>query len=78
MERHLLHTFTMGDVEDPDIYASAALFEWRHTKKGEWAMEHGTDIMYHISPDDHSYGHKVKVTGLFTDKQMTWLRLNNT
>jgi hypothetical protein len=38
-------------------------------------MKHGTEIKYHIYPDDHSMGYKVKVTGLFEEKHLTYLRL---
>lgn len=75
MEKHILYTFTLGDVEDPDLYVWPALAEWRKTSKGKWAMKHGTEIKYHIYPDDHSMGYKVKVTGLFEEKHLTYLRL---
>jgi len=77
MERHVLHVFTMGDVEDPDLYVSPAIFEWQQTPNGKWATKYGSDLKYHIYPDDYSMGYKVKVTGLFEDKHLTYLRLIN-
>ena len=77
MERLVLHTFAMGDVEDPDLYVSPAIYEWQQTPKGKWAMKHGNELKYHIYPDDHSMGYKVKVTGLFEDKHLTYFRLIN-
>lgn len=75
MNTFVLHEFTMGDVEDPHIYVAAPIYEWQQTDQGKWAMEHGTNIKYHISPDDYSYGHKVKITGEFKNKHETFLRL---
>ena len=34
-----VHTFNMGDVEDPEIYVAGPLFDWQQTEKGKWIME---------------------------------------
>ena len=59
----IFHTFTLGDVEDPDIYAAAPMFEWQKTEKGQWVMDHCNDLSYSIRPDIHSFGYKVTITG---------------
>ena len=38
-----VHTFNMGDVEDPEIYAAGPLFEWQNTENGKWVMENAVD-----------------------------------
>lgn len=53
-----VHHFNMGDVEDPEIYAGAALWDWQQTDKGKFIMEHGKDVNYQIGIDYASYGYK--------------------
>jgi hypothetical protein len=33
-----VHEFTMGDVEDPDLYAAQPLIEWEKSESGQWVM----------------------------------------
>jgi hypothetical protein len=32
----ILHEFTMGDVEDPYLYAAFPISEWQATEHGKW------------------------------------------
>ena len=77
-DEYILHTFTMGDVEDPELYVSAPIYEWQQTPEGKWAMEHAEDPKYFIRPDDYSYGYKVTLTGILKDKYATFYELKKT
>lgn len=68
---YILYSFNLADVEDPDIYAAAPIYEWQQTAEGKWCMEHAEDPKYFIRPDDHSYGYRVTVTGILKDKYAT-------
>ena len=57
-----LHTFTMGDVEDPYLYAGFPLYEWQQTEHGKWVMKNGKDPQYHINADPMNYGYQVVIT----------------
>jgi hypothetical protein len=57
------HTFTMGDVEDPDIYAAEPVLKWQQTEQGTWAMEHAHDLTYFTSADPHSFGYLISIRG---------------
>ena len=35
-----VHTIKMGDVEDPDIYVAAPIWEWQQSDAGRFIMEH--------------------------------------
>ena len=39
----IVHTFQMGDVEDPDLYAAEPLYAWQKSLPGEWVMENCCD-----------------------------------
>ena len=72
---YVLHTFNMGDVEDPDLYVASPIYEWQQTSQGKWAMDHAQDIKYYIRPDDYSYGNKVTITGILEGKYATFYEL---
>ena len=38
-----LHSFSMGDVEDPYLYAGFPIHEWQQTEHGKWVMEHAVE-----------------------------------
>ena len=53
----------MGDVEDPELYASFPLGEFMATEKGQWIRDNCRDPHYIIRPDPHTYGTRVIVYG---------------
>ena len=52
-----VHEIRMGDVEDPDIYVAAPIWEWQQTDAGRFVMEHAVDKPYWIQHRDHSSYH---------------------
>jgi len=61
------HTFTMGDVDDVEIYAAQPIYEWQQTDKGRWVMENAHDLTYHTRPDESMWGHRVVIRGEISD-----------
>lgn len=39
----VVHTFRMGDVEDPDLYAAQPLSEWQDSDAGKFILEHAIE-----------------------------------
>jgi hypothetical protein len=71
MKRIIFHTFTMGDVEDPEIYIAQPIYEFQQTPKGQWMMENGQDLQYRIAMDYEQYGYKVVLYGELNDRLAT-------
>lgn len=69
MKRIVFHTFQLGDVEDPEIYAAEPMFKWQDTEQGRWAMEHCANPLYRITPDFNTFGYRVDIYGELEDKQ---------
>jgi hypothetical protein len=42
----IVHEFSLGDVDDPELYAAAPIWEWQQTEKGKWVMEHSIEPPY--------------------------------
>jgi hypothetical protein len=58
----LVHTFRLGDVEDPDIYAAEPIWAWQQSAAGCWVMEHAVEKPYWTRRTDYeSYGYEFKI-----------------
>lgn len=69
----VVHRFTLGDVEDPDIYIAQPLWTWQQTEKGKWVMDHSAEPPYYQTQIDYnSYGYIVAVFAIFKDDDYTW------
>lgn len=76
-----VHTFTMGDVDDPDLYAAEPLWNWQQSEEGKWVMENAIDIPeWHRRADMISWGHQYAVVAVFELKKLTeyYLRFGKT
>lgn len=36
----IVHRFSVGDVEDPDLYAAQPIYEWQNSEQGQFVMKH--------------------------------------
>lgn len=70
-----VHTFSMGDVEDPDIWAAQPLSEWQESESGQWVMQNATEPpVWHRTPDAFGLGYRYSVTASFQGQALTeWL-----
>ena len=68
----VVHTFTMGDVEDPDLYAAEPLWKWQQSEAGAWVMSHAveTPSWYRI-PDVMQYGYRFEIRAKLTGARLT-------
>ena len=35
----VVHEFSLGDVEDPDLYAATPILDWEKSESGQWVMD---------------------------------------
>jgi hypothetical protein len=72
----LLHSFNMGDCEDPYLYAAFPISEWQDTEKGKWIMENVIEEpVFHIQPSPETMGYRVAITGKLNPEAETFFRL---
>ena len=72
----VLHSFKMGDVEDPGIYAAGPIWDWQQTDHGKWCMENAIgELVSHTHVDYESMGYKVSIVGEFSDHDYTLYHL---
>ena len=65
------HQFSMGDVDDVDIYAAQPIYEWQQTEQGQWVMQHAQDLRYYTNPDLTSFGHRITIRGQLDERLAT-------
>ena len=71
-----VHEFTMGDVEDPDLYASQPLLDWERSESGQWVMEHAVETPYWVRMADQiSYGYRYRIMARLSEPNQTFFRL---
>lgn len=82
MTKRLLFERGMGDVSDPEVYASGIVYEWEQTDAGKWAKKHVKDKLLWYTSDldpgwemEYAIVYKVKVFGDMTDKNYTYYSL---
>lgn len=76
MQRITLHSFTMGDVEDPYLYAAFPIADWQKTEHGKWVMEHAIgESTFWCRADPNTFGFRVDIVGELSDKDVTYLKL---
>jgi hypothetical protein len=71
----IVHTFSMGDVDDPDLYAAQPLYEWEHSEAGQWVMKNAADTpTWYRMADPMSYGYKYQIRAKLMGPALTeWL-----
>ena len=90
MTKRLLFERGMGDVSDPEVYASGVVYEWEQTDAGKWAKKHVKDKLLWYTNDldpswesdyangwgkDYAIVYRVRVFGDMTDKNYTYYSL---
>lgn len=53
---------SVSDVEDPEIYAGAAIWDWQQTDKGKFIMEHGINPTFNRFIDHSRFCYVYKIT----------------
>jgi len=62
IHRVVVHRFSVGDVEDPDLYAAQPIWEWQESEPGKFVMEHAVDKpewRRHLDPSLYGYEYAV-------------------
>jgi hypothetical protein len=73
IKEFVVHTFGMGDVEDPDLYAAQPLYEWQESEMGKWVMENAVETpSWHRHADPYNYGYRYAIKAKLKDVDYTF------
>ena len=72
----IVHQFTMGDVEDPDLYAAEPIWTWQQTEAGKWVMEHAVETpSWHRAHNVGYYGYQYQIQADLHPEDASWFLL---
>ena len=72
----VVHEFSMGDVEDPDLYAAQPLWDWQDSEAGRFVMTHAVEKPYWTrQADPFNYGHRYVIVARMREPDQTFFRL---
>ncbi len=71
----VVHEFSMGDVDDPDLYAAHPLSEWERSEQGQWVMKNACDTPTWYRMADHTtFGYKYQIRAKLMGPALTeWI-----
>ena len=71
-----VHTFNVGDAEDPDLYAGEPIWKWQQTDAGKWIMENAIEPPYWARFIDHNqWGYNYKIMARLSEQNITYFKL---
>lgn len=72
----VVHRFTLGDVEDPDLYAAEPLHKWEHSEQGQFIMSKAIETPeWRRNIDYQIYGYEYVVIAKLYDVDVTYYTL---
>jgi len=74
-KRQVLHTFTIDNCADPELYAADPIYQWQKTLVGEFCLQNAVDLEFHTQADYDTMGYRIAITGYVTEKHATFLAL---
>ena len=74
-----VHEFSMGDVEDPDLYAAQPISEWQDSEAGKFVMEHAVESPWWVrTVDAATYGFEFAIMARMKESDQTFYKLKYT
>ena len=76
----VVYKFTVGDVEDPDLYAADPIWKWQESNPGKFVMEHAIDKpIWHRRLDQSTYGYQYAIEAELEMKKLSeyYLKFGN-
>lgn len=75
----VVHQFSMGDVEDPDLYAAEPLHKWEYSEAGQYVMEKAIEKPeWHRQINMLTYGYEYYITAQLFEEDATYFTLRFT
>lgn len=76
----VVHQFTLGDVEDPELYAAEPIINWQKSAAGTFVMNNAIDVpMFQQIKDNLAWGYKYVIIAELEKKKLSefYLKFGN-
>ena len=68
----IVHSFFMGDVEDPDLYAAEPMYQWENSPTGKWVKDNAeVTPEWRRNMDMALYGYRYVIIAELEEKKLT-------
>ncbi len=68
----IVHFFSVGDVEDPEIYAAQPIWEWQQSPAGQFVMANAIgEPIWKGAPDPLTWGYKYAIIAEIEKKKLS-------
>jgi len=72
IHRVIVHRFSVGDVDDPEIYAAEPIWKWEQSDAGKFVMEHAKETpIFRRNLDYQTYGYSYAITAELEKKKLS-------
>ena len=72
----VVHSFVVGDAEDPGLVAGFSIQDWQKSESGRWVYEHCIESPYWVRMMDHySFGYQYKILARMTKQNETFFKM---
>ena len=72
----IAHKFYMGDVDDPDLYASEPLLAWEKSEAGQYVMANAVETpVWNVGFDNDGYGYHYTITAKLSSEKYVYYQL---
>jgi len=76
MQEVVVHSISMGDVEDPDLFVAEPIWKWQQTDQGKWIMEKSVQTpMWRRTLDPAHYGYRYDIIAYLDGADLTYWKL---
>lgn len=76
MNKIVVHSIKMGDVEDPDLFVAEPIWQWQQTEAGKYIMKNSyPKPEWHRTTDPTYYGYRYDIIAFLEDKALTYWKL---
>jgi len=72
----VVHSFVLGDAEDPDLYAAEPMFQWEESEVGQYVMSRAIEPpTWHRQLDATTYGWRYTIVAEMRGADATYFKL---
>jgi hypothetical protein len=72
----VVHKFSVGDVEDPQVYAGEPIWRWQQSEAGKWVLDHSLDKpVWRQYTDPYSYGYQFVIEADLKEEDVIYFTL---
>lgn len=76
IQKVVVYRFTLGDVEDPDLYAAEPMYKWENSEAGQYVMSKAVETpVWQRYQDVQTFSTQYVITAKLYEEDLTYYTL---